>query len=163
MNTGPNLKYAIKVIRESLKNYKKQLRQQDELILSPKVGKRIIYNPHFGRPLTLDYIVTPKIRRNGPKTFIYYNHANKPQKASDELIELAKREWRQAIMTHETQTYRFSDAYNNYELGFDIFHIFNKESNPMATSCYIEDVTLDDVVSPETFDAFKDLYSFAKL
>jgi hypothetical protein len=159
MNTTINKNFIRPKLKEYIKTFKQELREEsiDNAILTPKIAYRLLYTNN-----ALVDIFTPKVVRNGPRTFIYKNHT-RSIRASEEIISEAKKNWRPALSYMHENVWRFSDGVTDYEFATDIIYIFNHETNPYINNCYLEEQKLEDIVSTDTFDTFKDLYSFSKI
>jgi hypothetical protein len=147
------------IIKQKIDKFKKDINVvYDNKILTPKIGKRVLYTTNYA----IVTIFSPKIIKNGPKKLVYRNHSHSI-KASEETIAEAKKSWKPSLVYLADYIYEFSEDGIDYKLITDILYEYSQEADPKTHNCLIEESNLEDIVSKNTFDTFKDLYDFTKI
>jgi hypothetical protein len=144
-------------LKEYINLFKAELHQENNILLTPEHCKRILFAYGDGY---ISSIIPLKVVKKG-KLFIYRNYIVSA-KATNEVKESAKKFWEPAYVNNTEEVFKIYTGKNDYELLIDCMYMPKSKIDSKVDNCYLEP-NIEDIISPETFNTFKDLYSFSKI
>jgi hypothetical protein len=162
-----------KGLKEAVKRFYAKAKEFDLHILTPQDGYGIIYEWDSkrkpGRDLEYLELTKPKLqgRTDMYSTFFLKNTVTKLVDESKLQEAKDSQEWEHTTIFRYIPPGpdRFLKDYGimRYEFYPQVYYINPSRDANSNKNCYLQKYKLSDMVSGNTFDAFKDLYNFSKL
>jgi hypothetical protein len=150
LNIQQQLKQQLKEVKD---NTYEEIKEFGGKIVTPKDGSRI-YFPSDNMVVDIKPL---KFYKASTRTYNFEN-ASKEYGASQELIKLAESSWEHVFATDLENIDIFGIGGQTYYVNSKVYVFLERRG--ASPNCYIETARLQDMVSPETFDTFKDLYNY---
>jgi hypothetical protein len=155
LNIQQQLKQQLKSIKD--KTYE-EIKDSGGKIITPKDGSRI-YFPSDNMVVDIKPLKFYNIGLMSGRIY-HFENASEEYGASIRIAEMATSTWDKVFITDLEEVDHFGIEKLVYSVSTKIYVFL--EGREVSPNCFIER-NLKDVVSPETFDTFKDLYSFTKI